>query len=233
MGRRVIPKNVRMGAIKAYVADGKTLKQVANEFGINQESLRRWLGDKVRPRGYHFKKSSGYKKSDSTGETSSVVAKAVSVKDKKSKVRVTSKLGRSNARWTPTEDEILRDAVLSGMTVGDTVEILERTPIAISCRKVHLIENGFIQDPSKRFTVPTGIKRTRKPMANVFGETEVETVIIPETTKEIEVEVENSTETPLSVPSIELSDLAKLVKEFGVNITVSVTSKGMEVKMCS
>jgi hypothetical protein len=34
-----------------------------------------------------------------------------------------------------------------------------------------------------------------------------------------------------STSNIELSDLAKLVKEFGVNVTVSVTDSGMEVKM--
>jgi hypothetical protein len=31
--------------------------------------------------------------------------------------------------------------------------------------------------------------------------------------------------------NIELSELAKVVREYGVNITVSVTDKGMEVKM--
>jgi hypothetical protein len=31
--------------------------------------------------------------------------------------------------------------------------------------------------------------------------------------------------------NIDLADLAKLVKEFGVNVTLNVTSEGMEVKM--
>ena len=54
MGKQ-IPKNVKVAAMKAYVADGKTLREVAKEFNINSESLRRWLGDKVRPRGSHLK----------------------------------------------------------------------------------------------------------------------------------------------------------------------------------
>jgi hypothetical protein len=33
----------------------------------------------------------------------------------------------------------------------------------------------------------------------------------------------------MNVP--ELSDLAKIVKEYGVNVTVSVSTSGMEVKM--
>ena len=36
-----------------------------------------------------------------------------------------------------------------------------------------------------------------------------------------------------TINSIELEDLAKLVKSYGVNITVSVTSSGTEVKMHS
>ena len=36
-----------------------------------------------------------------------------------------------------------------------------------------------------------------------------------------------------TINSIELEELAKLVKSYGVNITVSVTSSGTEVKMHS
>jgi transposase-like protein len=234
MGKRVIPKNVKVGAMKAYVADGKTLREAAKEFGVNPETLRNWLGDKVRPRGHHHKKVVVAKSKVSVAsprkekEKENVIASSSTRKN-----RVATKLARSNSRWTLTEDEIMRDAVLSGLTVNETSEILERSPIAIYCRKVHLIENGFIKDPSLRFPVPTGVKRVRKPLVNVFGETQMETLVQPEVTQEIEIEVENSTETPAMNSSIELSDLAKLVKEFGVNITVSMTSKGMEVKMCN
>jgi transposase len=232
MGKRVIPKNVKVAAMKAYVADGKTLREAAEEFGITAETLRNWLGDKVRPRGYHLKKNDVAKSKVSVASQNKEKVNVI-VSPTSRKNRVATKLARSNSRWNLTEDEILRDAVLSGLTVNETSEILERSPIAIYCRKVHLIENGFIKDPSLRFPVPTGVKRVRKPLVNVFGETQMETLVQPEVTQEIEIEVENSTETPAMNSSIELSDLAKLVKEFGVNITVSMTSKGMEVKMCN
>jgi transposase-like protein len=232
MGKRVIPKNVKVGAMKAYVADGKTLREAAKEFGVNPETLRNWLGDKVRPRGYHFKKNDVVKSKVSAASPNKEKVNVI-VSPTSRKNRVATKLARSNSRWNLTEDEILRDAVLSGLTVNETSEILERSPIAIYCRKVHLIENGFIKDPSLRFPVPPGVKRTRKPLVNVFGETQMETLVQPEVAQEIEIGVENSTETPAMNSSIELSDLAKLVKEFGVNITVSMTSKGMEVKMCN
>jgi transposase-like protein len=236
MGKRVISKNVKVAAMKAYVADGKTLRETGKEFGVNPETLRKWLGDKVRPRGHHHKKGVVVKSKVSVASTNKVASKNKEkenaiVSSSTTKNQVVTKLGRANSRWNLTEDEILRDAVLSGLTVNETSDILERSPIAIYCRKVHLIENGFIEDPSLRFPVPTGIKRGRKRVENVFSEPQMETLVQPEVAQEIKVE--NSTETPAMNSSIELSDLAKLVKEFGVNITVSMTSKGMEVKMCN
>lgn len=226
MAKRAISKSVRVAAMKEYVADGKTLREVSEKFNISPETLRRWLGDKVRPRGLHLK-----------GKKRPMYPTRVEKTDIVSRKVRTSKASdinnRSNKRWTKMEDELLRDAVLSKMTVKETVELLGRTPIAIYCRKSILIDNGFMNEDT-RFKVAPGIKRTHKTdkTDNVYSEVEIEKVIQPEETKEVQVDVENSTETPLSSPSIELSDLAKLVKEFGVNITVSVTSKGMEVKMC-
>lgn len=224
MGRK-IPKNVRVAAMKAYVADKKTLREVSLEYGVNSESLRRWLGDKVRPRGKHMKgKPSNnpmFRKvsSDSNNPTAS--------NPRKPRVSKRSDFySRANRRWSTEEDEMLRDAVLGKMTVKETTELLGRTPVSIYCRKTYLIDSGFIKDPETKFVMPSGIRRVRKPLyvpvENTMGETEVEVVVDDNTTIE---------ESSVKNPNIELSDLAKLVKEYGVNITVSMSEGGMEVKM--
>lgn len=212
---RTIPKNVKVAAMKAYVADGKTLRQVSKEFDINPESLRRWLGDKVRPRG-------GYR--DRKVAIKSVAP--VTVRASKTVPGLT----RANHRWTDTENELLRDAVLSKMTIRETVELLGRTSAAVMCQKSKLVESNFISKDD-RFIPPTGIKRVRKPMTNVMSAPEVVAEvpqITPAVTPAVELKVAEPTKT---ASNIDLADLAKLVKEFGVNVTLNVTSEGMEVKM--
>jgi len=110
------------------------------------------------------------------------------------------------------------------MTVGDTVDLLGRSAQAIYCHKSQLIDEGFIIDPETRFVTPTGITRVRKPMNNVLATPAIEAIV-------------ESVKTHVSVPapapsnSIELAQLAQIVKEFGVNITMSVTAEGTEVRM--
>ena len=223
--RRVIPKNVKVAAIKAYVADKKTLREVAQEFGINSESLRRWLGDKIRPRGSHMK---GKPSNNPAIRKSTPAVAVVNVNPRKERTSKHSPTyNRANSRWSITEDEILRDAVLSKMTVKETTELLGRTPVSIYCRKNYLIDNGFISDPETKFVMPNGIKRVRKPLV-----APVETSM---GTPEVEVLVEDHMEEEERVTAkpvnIELSELAKIVKEYGVNVTVSMSGEGMEVKM--
>ena len=220
MGKQ-IPRNVKVAAMRAYVADGKTLREVSKEFNVNSESLRRWLGDKVRPRGLHLKG----KKSNNP-----LIAKAeVTRKSRVSKL--SSTYNRANHRWTETENEILRDAVLSKMTIKETTELLGRTSASIMCQKSKLVDDGYISK-SNKFVMPNGIKRVRKPMETVMSTPEVvaDVLMIASDTKESETKV---VERVKPTTNIDLADLAKLVKEFGVNVTVSMTAKGMEVKMSS
>jgi len=216
---RIITKAVKAAAIKDYVHNNKTLRDVATKHGINPETLRRILGSKVRPRGTRYL-------ADGSVKT------PASINGRKVRTSTTSAATpNSNQRWTATEDEMLRDAVLSKMTVKETVELLGRTAPAIYCRKCQLIDEGFISDPETRFTLPTGITRVRKPMENVLSTPEV----IEEVVEDIVEEVKD-TPAPMSAPasvnsSIELIQLAQIVKDYGVNITVSVTSAGTEVKM--
>lgn len=214
MGKQ-IPKNVKAAAMKAYVADKKTLREVSLEFGINSESLRRWLGDKVRPRGKHLKGRPSNNPLIRKSESAPVVER----KPRVSKLSPT--YNRANHRWSDTENEILRDAVLSKMTIKETTELLGRTPASIMCQKSKLIDEGFIDETTK-FVMPNGIRRVRKPMENVMS--------TPEVVAEAPVEVK--VDEPVNpTNNIDLADLAKLVKEFGVNVTLNVRSNGMEVKI--
>lgn len=224
MGKK-IPKNVKAASMRAYVADGKTLREVAVEFGINAESLRRWLGNKVRPRGRHLIG----KTSNNPAMRKTEVVEMIQETRKPRVSKFSPTHNRANYRWTDTENEILRDAVLSKMTITETVELLGRTRAAIMCQKSKLIEDGFISE-NERFIPPTGIKRVRKPMVTVMSTPDV-VAEVPQPVmveKPIEVKVAEPVK-PTS--NIDLADLAKLVKEFGVNVTLNVTAEGMEVKM--
>lgn len=218
---RIITKAVKAAATKEYVHNNKNLKEVAAMYGINPETLRKILGNKVRPRGTRYL-SDGSVKTPRT------------INGRRSRTSgVTQAAPNSNQRWTTTEDEMLRDAVLSKMTVRETVDLLGRTAPAIYCRKCQLIDDGFIKDPETRFVLGTGITRVRRPMTHALESTEkIEDVV--EEVKEIQASVAASV--PVSSPAsvnnnIELIQLAQIVKDYGVNITVSVTSNGTEVKM--
>ena len=122
MGKK-IPKNVKAASMRAYVADGKTLREVAAEFGINSESLRRWLGNKVRPRGRHLVG----KTSNNPAMRKTEVVEMIQENRKSRVSKISDFHSRANYRWNETENEILRDAVLSKMTISETVELLGRT----------------------------------------------------------------------------------------------------------
>jgi len=224
MGKK-IPKNVKAASMRAYVADGKTLREVAVEFGINAESLRRWLGNKVRPRGRHLVG----KTSNNPSMRKTEVVEMIQETRKPRVSKFSPTHNRANYRWTDTENEILRDAVLSKMTITETVELLGRTRAAIMCQKSKLIEDGFISE-NERFIPPTGIKRVRKPMVTVMSTPDVVAEIAQPVMVEKPIEVKVA-EPVKPTSNIDLADLAKLVKEFGVNVTLNVTAEGMEVKM--
>jgi hypothetical protein len=186
------------------------------------ESLRKFLGSRVRPRGTRYL-------ADGTVKTPGV-KNGRKIRTSKA----SSETPRSNKRWTVTEDEMLRDAVLSGMTVKETVDLLGRTAVSIYCRKCNLLDTGFIPDPTTRFTLPEGIKRTRKvEVDNSTGEVTIEKIIETDKGQDEEERVQAAPAQTTTINSIELEELAKLVKSYGVNITVSVTSSGTEVKMHS
>lgn len=215
---KIITKAVKAAATRDYVTGNRTLKEVALTHDINPETLRRILGNKVRPRGTRYL-ADGSVKTPSTKNGRKIRKSSVN--------KITP---NSNRRWTKTEDEMLRDAVLSKMTVGDTVDLLGRSAQAIYCHKSQLIDEGFIIDPETRFVTSTGITRVRRPIE--FLDPTSPPVYNMETEAIVEsVKTHVSVPAPAPANSIELAQLAQIVKEFGVNITMSVTSEGTEVRM--
>ena len=209
---RIITKAVKAAATRDYVTGNRTLKEVALTHGINPETLRRILGNKVRPRGTRYL---------ADGTIKTPITKNGRKIRKSSQNKITP---NSNRRWTQAEDEMLREAVLSKMTVEETVDLLGRSAAAIYCHKSQLIDEGFIIDPETRFVTPTGITRVRKPMENAISAPAIEAIVES-------VKTHVSVPAPATTNSIELAQLAQIVKDFGVNITMSVTSEGTEVRM--
>ena len=206
MSKRVIAQRVKDASVKAYVKGGK-IADIASAVGVGYESVRRW----VMQAGHDTSR-----KPSSFYESNTVSDKNI-VKEKKKSA------DRHNTRWTPEEEDMLRDAVLSGLTTKDTAELLSRSKASIACRKVHLIDRGVIPNPDARFIMPEDIKRPR------VKETEAVVEAVVEETFEPQNDTVN-TETPkMNIP--ELGDLAKIVKEYGVNVTLNLTSAGMQVTM--
>jgi len=212
---RTISAKVRVTAVKDYVTSGDRLSVVAERHGMSTETLRRFVGDKVRRKGVSSKR---------------VMKPAGALqlpfkKERKERVGNTPS-PNANRRWTKEEDGLLRDAVYSKFTVSETVDLLGRSDSAIYCRKSQLVSEGFIDET--RFTLPTGIKRTRHAVAPVSESPIV--AIIDEVIEEVKQLIDQESVAPVK-GEVNLRELAGLVKEFGVSITMNVTAEGTEVKM--
>ena len=123
---------------------------------------------------------------------------------------------------------MLKQAVESKMSVRDTCDLLGRSVAAVYARKCILLGNGFIEDET-RFQVEKGILRPRK---NFPTDSEIEATI-----EQIEVNIED-VYTPTTTPTQEatpvtldfsISDLATLVNQFGVSVTVTMKEGVTEV----
>lgn len=132
-------------------------------------------------------------------------------------------LPRANRRWNKTEDGMLSEAVASNMTVGEVVELLGRTPAAIMCRKHYLIEKGDIQGVRFKNSERTWGLQDRVGEEQDVNVLQSEGEIIPAPI--VSVTHKEVGETP------QLRELAELVRDFGVHITMVVTPEGMEIKM--
>lgn len=210
---RTIDAKTRVSAVKDYVTSGDPLRVVSERHGISSETLRRFLGDKVRKalKGRPVTKSKG---------VMSIPFPTVRKRSGKDATRP-----NANRRWSRAEDELLRDAVLGNFTVEETVDLLGRTGAAITTRKHILLENGFINE--KRFKTPEGITRPRRTQEEIEKDLQNSFVAAPE---------EKTTSPETAIPSLTvegptLRELAEIVKDFGVNINMTVTTGGTVIKI--
>jgi transposase-like protein len=205
MPRKISAKE-RVSAVKDYVTSGESLRVVSERHGMSVETLRRFAEGKIRKKG---------RRPNTNGVLTLPFAKERKERDPNKATP------NANRRWSRSEDELLRDAVYSKFTVKETTDLLGRSKQSVYCRKSQLMDEGFIQDT--RFNMPTGIKRTRRslPVAPVRAETPVivDTVI----TKPI----------PGNAPKneVNLRELAALVRDFGVSVTMNVTTEGTNILM--
>lgn len=198
-----ISNQVRSKAVGLY-RTGMTMREVSDEVGISQETVRRFVqeaGVTPRPRGR-------------------VTASNATPTMTRSRRPFNKKLagpGRENAckRWTPEEDEILIDAVKSGMELGDAASLLGRTKIAVSGRKYYLSQEGTLTEEMLRFPRPSGMEYER-------GEQEVAAVVEAPQTEEA---------APTGISEVSLQDLAQIVRDYGVSAQVTLSSKGTEINI--
>jgi len=203
--RVVNPKKLE-SAIAHYEKSKKPNLMVSSQkFGIGYETLRRHL------------KNQGI-------STSKRVR--VSTPSKSEYKRKNPNPSNASKRWSADSDEMLKQAVESKMSVRDTCDLLGRSVASVYARKCILLANGFIEDET-RFQVEKGILRPRK---NFPTDEE-----ILETIQEIEVEIEDTkdevvNEGPAPVTlDFSIGDLASLVSQFGVNVTVTMKNGVTEV----
>jgi hypothetical protein len=213
---RTINAKTRITSVRDYVTSGDSLRTVSKRNGISSETLRRFLGDKVRKNSNNNLVTSGRE-----------VIAALPIKKKRAAKN--GSFPNSNLRWTSEEDELLREAVLNDFTVKETVQLIGRTNAAIMCRKHDLMENGFIENI--RFKNPEKIVPSRRSknlvlespvISNQNVSNDVDDKIISHNPL-----VQNSE--PIEGPS--LRELAEIVKDFGVNINMTVTSGGTVIKI--
>jgi len=200
---RKINNQVRSKAVGLY-RSGMTMREVSAKVGISQETVRRFVkeaGVTPRTRG----------RVTSSNETPKVT------RSRRSFNKKLAGPGRENAckRWSPEEDEILIDAVKSGMELGDAASLLGRTKIAVSGRKYILSQEGILTEEDLRFPRPSGMEYER-------GEQEVAAV----------VEAPQSEESaPIGISEVSLQDLAQIVRDYGVSAQVTLSSKGTEINI--
>lgn len=205
--RTVNPKKLA-SAIAHYEGSKKPNIVISSQkFGIGYETLRRHL------------KGQGI---------STAKRVRVSTQNKTDYKRKNPNPVNASKRWSANEDEMLKQAVESKMSVRDTCDLLGRSVAAVYARKCILLASGFIEDET-RFQVEKGILRPRK---NFPTDEEIEATI-----EEIEFNIDDvytTTPTPTQEAApvtldFSISDLASLVNQFGVNVTVTMKEGVTEV----
>jgi hypothetical protein len=199
--RTVNPKKLA-SAIAHYEGSKKPNIVISSQkYGIGYETLRRHLKGQGIPTAKRVR---------------------VSTPNKSEYKRKNPNPSNASKRWSADSDEMLKQAVESKMSVRDTCDLLGRSVASVYARKCILLGNGYIEDET-RFQVEKGILRPRK---NFPSDDEIEAAI-----EELEVKIDElesiyaTQPTPEATPStleFSMTDLASLVNQFGVSVTVTM-----------
>lgn len=218
-------KKERAEIVRDYVMNGLTLREAAEKHGVTAETVRKWAGSKVRPRGTRY---------------------PVKTLESKGDPLFPGSYTNSCKRWTRKDDEFIQESVISGLTVKDVSELLGRTKASVWTRKHVLIQQGFIKDPKIRFPFPEGTTKayhTRKvqpkSLPKEIQEPTPEPVINKKETTEKKARKSSKpvkshmlkSADKVKIGTIRICDLAKLVKKHGVKVTVKVQKKGTEIQI--
>lgn len=211
MAKKISTK-IKRQAVQDYLSSGETLRVVSERNSMSVETLRKAVGKRVRTRG-----------KASRPADPKTIQRVRAAYNKASK----AKAPNGCKRWTAAEDSLLRDAVYENMSVRETCKLLGRSSVAVYGRKHWLIGQGFINE-DRRFIVEKGIKRTRRPM-----ETQPVIEAVIQRPEGDLVYTKDHVMPQSTAKQLDLDTLAKMVKEYGVNVTISYNDGQMEVKMSS
>jgi len=206
-----MPKKIkakkRLEAIHDYIKSGESLKSVSLRHGMSSETLRRFLKERSNP--------------GKETKVNLVIKNSPPLKDNR---RVQKNLENNNKRWKKIEDETLIDAVIGGMSVQETSELLGRTSFSIYTRKHRLISMNKLNE---RFVFPKGVKRVHKKVKNESIQETPETnpVNVEPTINEVpKIEVDN-------ISNISLEILAGLIGKYGIEISLNISKEATLVQM--
>ena len=204
MPKRLISKSTKRTVVSKY-KKGETVESISKEIGCAKETVRRIIHNDptvtMRRRGHRFD-GPATASNGASHPGSSPISKRSRYKRKKSGP------GLENAckTWTADEDDIIIDAVASGMELKDTASLLGRTKVAVSGRKSYLIKNKIITEDGVRFPRPEGITYVKQEPYEVLPTTD---------------------DSPMS--SVKLSDIAQVVRDYGVSASISINSQGIKI----
>lgn len=228
----MITKKAKKEAMQEYLDNPEmTIGVAAKNHGMSLETLRKFLGTKVRHK---------------RGKKKILVAEEVTLFKKVTGRKPKQIVIAPNAhqRWPGVDDEVLKAGIDNNKTAKAMAKELGRSRRAILCRKHILIAQGFIKDP-RRFKVSPFKKRTSKSdadqLALAFPKEQkmkrgpykktivpIEVSVHPKV-KEVKKVQKVTKSDGTQIQAIKLEDLAAIVNKHGVSVRILTNSEGTEI----
>lgn len=244
---RKIDGKIMAQAVKEYNETNCSLRDLSKKYGFAYETIRKYLGTSVRPRGVGKMNKSN----------KPVISSQAPIGQRKLIKLPTEQRYNSNRAWDGQEDEMLKYALKEGYTVKELSELLGRSITSIYSRKCILTGNKFLSKGS-RFRAPKGLlrkKHTRvtpdispevaetnrllKKYGAINNPAKEKTAPVREKTSPIINGINPVQETKhvrvvkfddqADIHAIRLEDLASIVNKHGVSVSISILKTGTEI----